>query len=295
MRVTVKWHLQFVCDLQRVRILFAYGWKLLVSSLLDTLYQDLSSLVIGKKYNTGILGYYNRGKQFPQFIISAINGAIQSVMLPVMSAKQDERSQVKALTRNSIMLSSYIIFPLMAGLAGVASPLVRILLTDKWLPCVPFLQIFCFSLSFWPVHTSNLQAINAMGRSDIFLKLEIIKKVLGILALIITVMCFSSPIAIAMTGVFTGVISCFINAYPNKRLINYSYKEQVEDILPSFFISIAMFICISLLANLKVGIVYLLIIQVLAGIIVYLTLSLIFKLRPFIKILNIILKREKVL
>ena len=268
MRVTVKWHLQFVCDLQRVRILFAYGWKLLVSSLLDTLYQDLSSLVIGKKYNTGILGYYNRGKQFPQFIISAINGAIQSVMLPVMSAKQDERSQVKALTRNSIMLSSYIIFPLMAGLAGVASPLVRILLTDKWLPCVPFLQIFCFSLSFWPVHTSNLQAINAMGRSDIFLKLEIIKKVLGILALIITVMCFSSPIAIAMTGVFTGVISCFINAYPNKRLINYSYKEQVEDILPSFFISIAMFICISLLANLKVGIVYLLIIKVLAGIIV---------------------------
>src|SRR5699024_10699461 len=121
---------------------------------------------------SGTLGYYNRGKQFPQFIINAINGAVQSVMLPAMSAKQDSKSQVKELTRASITLRSYIIFPLMGGLAGVARPLVQLLLTEKWLPCVPFLQIFCFSFAFWPIHTSNLQALNAMGRSDIFLKLE---------------------------------------------------------------------------------------------------------------------------
>ena len=293
--ITVKWRPRKAFSWKRLRTLLTFGWKLLISALLDTSYNNLRNLIIGKLYSSADLAFYNQGDKFPKVIVTNINTSIDSVLLPTMSSAQDDKERVKQMTRRAIKTSTYVMAPLMMGLAFCAEPIVRIVLTDKWLPCVPFLQIFCFSLSFWPVHTSNLQAINAMGRSDIFLKLEIIKKVLGILALIITVMCFSSPIAIAMTGVFTGVISCFINAYPNKRLINYSYKEQVEDILPSFFISIAMFICISLLANLKVGIVYLLIIQVLAGIIVYLTLSLIFKLRPFIKILNIILKREKVL
>jgi len=180
MRFTVKLKLRLVCNLARVKVLFAYGWKLLMSSLLDTLYQDLRSLVIGKKYNSDTLGYYNRGKNFPQFIISAVNGAVQSVMLPAMSAEQDDSKRVKDLMRTSITMSAYVIFPVMAGLAAVASPLVRLLLTDKWLPCVPYMQIYCFSLAFYPVHSCNLQAINAVGRSDIFLKLEIIKKSIGI-------------------------------------------------------------------------------------------------------------------
>lgn len=108
-------------------------------------------------------------------------------MLPAMSAVQDDSMRVKAIMRNSIMMSAYIIFPMMAGLAAIAEPLVRLLLTDKWLPCVPFMQIYCFTFAFWPVHTSNLQAINAMGRSDIFLKLEIIKKSYGLIALVIAV------------------------------------------------------------------------------------------------------------
>src|SRR5699024_7476167 len=127
---------------------------------------------------------------------------------------------------------------------GVARPLVQLLLTEKWLPCVPFLQIFCFSFAFWRIHTSNLQAINAMGRSDIFLKLEIVKKVIGILVLVIAVFGFDTPIAIAFTGCVTGVISCFINAYPNKTLIGYSYIEQMHDILPSFMATLFMFLCV---------------------------------------------------
>ena len=176
MFITVKWRPKLVCNLRRVKVLFAFGWKLLVSSLLDTLYQDLRSLVIGKKYDAGTLGYYNRGKQFPQFFISAVNGTVQSVMLPAMSAKQDEPEKVKDLMRSSVTLSSYVIFPMMAGLAAVAPALVELLLTEKWLPCVPYMQIYCFSLAFYPVHSCNLQAINAMGRSDIFLKLEISKR-----------------------------------------------------------------------------------------------------------------------
>ena len=281
MRFTSKLKLRFVCELDRVRILFRYGWKLLVSSLIDTLYQDLRSLVIGWKYDSGTLGYYNRGKHFPQFIINAVNGAVQSVMLPAMSAEQDDRERVKKMMRTSITTSAYIIFPMMAGLAAVATPLISLLLTDKWLPAVPYMQIYCFTLAFYPVHTCNLQAINAMGRSDIFLKLEIIKKLMGVSFLVVAVLCFDSPIAIAMTGVITTVISCFINSYPNKKLVGYSYFEQMKDILPSLLLSVLMGAVILLVGMLRIHAFFLLLIQVTLGIAIYLGASVILKPAPY--------------
>lgn len=285
--------LRFVCNLRRVRMLFSFGWKLLVSGLLDTLYQDLRSLVIGKKYNSETLGYYNRGKQFPQFIINAVNGTVQSVMLPAMSAKQDDKSQVKALTRSSIMISAYILFPLMAGLAGVASALVELLLTEKWLPCVPYMQIYCFTLAFYPVHSCNLQAINAMGRSDIFLKLEIVKKGMGIAALLVAVFCFDSPIAIAMTGAFTTVVSCFINAYPNKKLIGYSYFEQMRDILPSIAAAVVMLGAVLAVQLMGLGAFVTLAVQMTVGVAVYVAVSVIFRLEPFRLLLNMLKNKAK--
>lgn len=285
---TVKWRPSFSFDLKRVKVLFAYGWKLLVSSLLDTLYQDLSSLVIGKKYDSGTLGYYNRGKQFPQFLINSINGAIQSVMLPAISSIQDYKDQVKSMMRRSIILSSYIIFPVMVGLAVVAEPTVKILLTDKWLPCVPYMQIFCISFAFYPVHSCNLQTINAIGRSDIFLKLEIIKKTIGIAVLCIAVFCFDSPIVIAFTGVITTFTSCFINAYPNKRLINYSYIEQMRDILPNILLSCLMGLLIYPVLFLNLNALITLLIQIILGIFIYVLLSIISKNDSFYYILNII-------
>lgn len=281
MRFTSKLKLRLVCELDRVRILFRYGWKLLVSSLIDTLYQDLRSLVIGWKYDSGTLGYYNRGKQFPQFIINAVNGAVQSVMLPAMSAEQDDRERVKKMMRTSITTSAYIIFPMMAGLAAVATPLISLLLTDKWLPAVPYMQIYCFTLAFYPVHTCNLQAINAMGRSDIFLKLEIIKKLMGVSFLVVAVLCFDSPIAIAMTGVITTVVSCFINSYPNKKLVGYSYFEQMKDILPSLLLSVLMGAVILLVGMLRIHAFFLLLIQVTLGIAIYLGASVILKPAPY--------------
>lgn len=280
--------LRFVCNFSRVKVLFAFGWKLLASGLMDTLYQELRSLVIGKKYDSGTLAYYNRGKNFPQFIITAVNGTVQSVMLPAMSAKQDDSSEVKTLTRNSIMLSAYILFPLMAGLAGVATPLVTLLLTEKWLPSVPYMQIYCFTLAFYPVHSCNLQAINAMGRSDIFLKLEIWKKGIGILALIIAVFCFDSPIAIAMTGAFTTLISCFINASPNKKLIGYSYLEQMKDILPSFAAAVVMLVAVLAVEVLKLNVLLTLVLQVLVGVVVYVLISAVMKLEPFRMLLDVL-------
>ena len=290
MTFTSNLKLQFVINWKRAVILFRFGWKLLVSGLLNTLYMELRSLVIGKKYDSGTLGYYNRGKQFPQFIINAIDGAVQSVMLPAIASEQDEQARVKALMRSSITLTSYIIFPMMAGLAGVAAPLVSLLLTDKWLPCVPYLQIYCFTFAFYPVHTCNLQAINAVGRSDIFLKLEIIKKAIGITALVIAVFCFNSPIAIAATGIITGLISCFVNASPNKKLVGYSYFEQMKDILPSLLFSLVMLGCVLAVQLLHLNNILTILLQIVVGVVVYVLLSMLFKLEPFRILLNIFKK-----
>jgi len=293
MFVTVKWRPRMVCNLPRVKVLFSFGWKLLLSSLLDTLYQDIRSLVIGKKYHADTLGYYNRGKQFPQFIISAVNGTVQSVMLPAMSAKQDEPGKVKDLMRSSITLSSYVIFPMMAGLAAVAPALVELLLTEKWLPCVPYLQIYCFSYAFYPVHSCNLQAINAMGRSDVFLILEIIKKLVGIPLLVGAVVLFKSPIAIAMTGVITAFTSSFINAFPNKKLVNYSYLEQMKDVLPSLICALLMFGSVWAVQLLALGSLATLAIQLVVGVGVYVGLSALIRLEPFRLLTQMLLSRLK--
>ncbi len=290
---TVRWRPRLVCNLKRVKELFAYGWKLLVSSLIDTLHQDLRSLIIGRKYDAGTLGYYNRGKQFPQFIINAINTTVQSVLLPAMSEKQDERDKLKTMMRISITLSAFVIFPMMAGLAGVARPLVELLLTEKWLPCVPYMQIYCFSLAFRPVHSCNLQAINATGRSDIFLKLEIIKKIIGTIALVIAVVCFDSPIAIAMTGIVTTLLNCFVNAFPNRKLVGYSYKEQMLDILPAFTAAMLMFGVVLLIELLQLNSYVTMMVQIIAGVAVYVGLAVVFRIKAFDTILSIIKKYSK--
>ena len=288
---TVKWRPSLVFSFKRLKSLFSFGWKLLFSSLIDTLYQNIYSLVIGKKYSSADLGYYNKGKQFSFLIINNINSSIDSVLFPAMSNLQDNRESVKALTRRAIKTSTFVIFPAMAGLAAVATPLVKLLLTDKWLPCVPFLQFCCFTYAFWPIHTANLQAIKAMGRSDIFLKLEIIKKVIGIITLIITVPLGLIPMMIGRC--VTTLTGSFINAFPNRKLLNYSYFEQIKDILPSFVISLIMAGVVLILGNLKINLFFVLIIQVLVGAATYVIISKIFKIEAFEYILNMLKKFKK--
>ena len=287
LQFTSKLKIRFVVDFGRIMVMFSFGWKLLLSGLIDTIYQDVQGLGIGKKYSNATLGFYNRGRQFPQFLINSINGAIQSVMLPAMSEKQDSKASVKEMMRNSISISAFIVFPMMAGLAGVAEPLVKVLLTDAWLPCVPYMQINCFIFAFFPMSSCNLQAINAMGRSDIFLKLEIIKKIYGAIALVIAIVFFESPLAIVVTGLITTVVSVFVNAYPNKKLVDYSYFEQMRDMLPSMLLSILMFVIVLLVGELSLHPFILLIVQVFVGVVVYFLFAAIFKVKPFIAIKDI--------
>ena len=276
---TVKWRPHLIFSTTRVKSLFSYGSKLLAAGLLDTLYSNLRTLIIGRMYTPSMLGYYNRGQQFPQLIVSNINGSIQSVMLPALSAHQDDRKRVKEMMRRAVVSSSFLIFPMMVGMAVVAEPLVKIVLTEKWLPAIPFLQIACFTFALWPIHTANLQAINAMGRSDIFLRLEIIKKIMGLIVLVVSLP--FGVYAIALGGIFSGLIGTFINAYPNKELLNYSYKEQWLDIMPSLLISLIMGGIVYLFNFLNILAWQILILQIVSGGIIYILLAKIFKIESF--------------
>lgn len=289
----IKWHPKIKFNLERVKTFFSFGWKLLVSSLIDTIYQNLTNLVVGKKYSSETLGYYNRGNQFPNLFVTNINGSIQAVMLPALSKYQDDKSRMKNMMRRSIMTSSYILFPLLVGLAVCGKPLISLLLTDKWLPCIPYLRVFCFIYAFWPIHTANLQAINALGRSDKFLQLEIIKKSYGIITLLITVFCFKSPMAIAIGTACTSVISCFVNAHPNKKLLDYSYLEQMKDILPPMFLSLIMGGIVYTISLLQLNDVITLLIQIPVGIFIYWISSKIIHLESYDYILSMLRKLKK--
>lgn len=276
---TVKWRPELVFSFKRMKDLFSYGWKLLCSSLIDTIYSNIYSLIIGQYYSKDDLGCYNRGKQFPMLIVNNINSAIDSVIFPVLSKVQNDAERFKAMMRRSIVTSTFFIMPAMGGLAAVAEPLTRILLTDKWLPAVPFIQFCCFIYAFWPIHTANLQAIKAMGRSDIFLKLEIIKKAVGVIILIITL---PHGLTVMMLGrCIATLISSVVNAHPNKKLLGYSYFEQLKDIAPSMLLSLFMCGVVWSVTLLPLNMWIQITVQVVLGAFIYVAGAKLFKLECF--------------
>ena len=284
--ITVKWKPILKFSFKRLSSLFKFGWKMLCSGLLDTIYNELYGLVIGKMYSTEQLAYYNKGNQFPQLVTENINGSISSVMLPTLSNEQDNKEKVKSMMKRAIKTSSFILFPMIFGLAAVSEPLVKILLTDKWLPAVSIMQLLCFSYLLWPIHTINLQAINALGRSDIFLKLEIVKKIVGIIALIISIP--FGIIFMVIMKIVTSVVSSFINSYPNKKLLNYSFIEQIKDILPALILSAIMFIITYSISFFEINSIITLVLQLLVGSIVYIVLSYLTKVESLTYALDII-------
>ena len=277
--VTVKWRPKKIFSWCRLKRLLGFGWKLLASSLIDTVYNNLRNLIIGKLYTSSDLAYYNQGDKFPKMIVTNINSSIDSVLLPTMAGSQDIPERVKSMTRRAIKTSTYVMAPLMIGLAFCATPIVQLVLTDKWLPCVPFLQVFCVTYMFYPIHTANLNAIKAMGRSDLFLKLEIAKKAIGMI-LLLTTMWFGA-MAMVYSLLVSMVINMIINSWPNRKLLNYSFKEQIIDILPGTAIAVLMGVIISLIRLFNLPTLVTLIIQVLLGAVIYIGLSAILKLESF--------------
>lgn len=277
--LTVKWRPKLMFSWNRLKTLLVFGWKLLVSALLDTCYNNLRNLIIGKMYSSADLAYYNQGDKFPKVIVTNINTSIDSVLLPTMSSAQDDRERVKNMTRRAIKTSTYVMAPLMMGLAFCSVPIVHLVLTDKWLPCVPFLRIFCVTYMFYPIHTANLNAINAMGRSDWFLRLEVIKKIVG-MAILLSTMWFG-VMAMAYSLLLSSVLSQIINSWPNRKLLGYGYLEQIRDIAPAIILAVIMGICVYFIGYIPLPTIVTLIIQIVAGAIIYIVLSAILKLEEY--------------
>lgn len=271
LRVSIKWTPKIKFSWKRMKSLFSFGWKLLVSNLLEVVYNNLRQLIIGKKYSSADLAYYNKALQWPNLIVNNINIAIDSVLLPTLSQEQESLTRVKTMTQKSIQMSGFILFPLLFGLAGSSRSLIGFLLTEKWLPSVPYMIVFCLYFSLFPIHTANLNAIKAVGKSGVFLKLEIIKKIIGIILLFIT-MPFG-PLYMALSLLIAGVLYVFINAYPNSKIIHYSVFEQIKDILPSFIMSVVMGSVLFGIGFIPIPYFLLLIIQVSVGPAIYLLLS----------------------
>lgn len=291
--LTVSWKPRLFFSMGRIKTMFSFGWKLLCASLLDTIFNNLYGLLIGKIYNEELLGSYNRGEQFPKLIAGNLGAAIQAVLLPAFSARQDDMAQIRQMARRAVQISSFVVLPMLMGLFGVADTLVLVLLGEKWLICVPFLRIMCIAYCFWPIHITNLQAINALGRSDIFLKLEIIKKTLSILALVIG-MRYSVYVMVGLKA-FQDFLCTFINAAPNRRLLNYSILKQWQDVMPPAALSAVM--CLTVMASgawlgmlpaaARLGV------QVMIGMAVYLFLAWALKMKSFGYLWNLVKEQKR--
>ena len=262
-----------IFEISRLGALFSFGSKILMASLIDTGFENLNGLVLGKAYNEETLGNYNRGEQFPKLIIMNLGNAIQSVMLPL-----------RYLLKNSIILSSYIILPMMFGMVAMADTIILVLLGEQWKFAIPFLRLLSISYACWPIHIANLQAINALGRSDKFLKLEIIKKGLGVIALFIGVY-FGALVVVAMK-VLADFIGIFINAYPNRELLNYDAKMQLKDISKSIILASLMAVIVFLFGLVIPTSFIKIIILPIVGIISYILLSILSKNESFYFLVN---------
>jgi len=267
----IKWRPTFNFSIKRLSGLLKYGWKILAGSLIDSVYNESRSLLIGKMYTAVDLAFYTKGKNFPELIVSNIDTTISTVLFPAISANQEKKDKMKALTRRAVKTSSYIIWPMMMGLAVISDRLIPLILTDKWLESIPYLKVACCYYALFPICSSNLQAIKATGHSDVYLKLEIVKKVTGILAMLFFIR--YSVMAVVVSTLFTTILALFLNAIPNAKLITYGLKEQFFDLLPSAIITLGMIIIVYLISFLPLPDIPVLLLQVLSGLVVYLVLS----------------------
>jgi O-antigen/teichoic acid export membrane protein len=282
----VPWKPQLVFDRARAVVLFRFGWKLLASGVMDQAYQSLSSLFIGAVFNKTDLGYVDNGKKYPYYLGAMLDGTIQPVMLSAVSSVQDNIEHVKRLTRRALKTSTFVIIPSMTAFALVAEPLVLILFGEKWLPCVPFLRMYCFIYALLPIHTTNLQVLNGMGRSDLFLKLEVYKKIIGLSIMCFTVFVMRDLYVIVGGYIINGIIATFINAAPNKKVIGYSYAEQIRDILPAFGLAAVAAVAAAPLSGLAMGPLAMVLVQCVVFSVVYLAVAAILRVEEFTYLVN---------
>lgn len=279
--IQLDWRPRLEFSVDSMRKLFGFGSRLLFSGLLEQGYQSLSDLIIGRQFSATSLGLVSQGKKYPSAIGSILDGAIQPVMLSAVSKVQDDVPRVKSLVRRALKTSTYLIAPSMTLFAVLAPSLVPILLGEQWTDSVWFMQVYCLVYALLPIHTTNLQALNGMGRSDLFLRLELVKKAYGIVNLLLCAFVLRNVRMMVASYLVTGVVSTFVNAWPNRRVIGYSYGEQVRDILPAFLIAGASALAASAVGMLGPVTLATMALQAAVFAAVYIGLSVVFRVEEF--------------
>ncbi|MBQ9936951.1 MAG: lipopolysaccharide biosynthesis protein [Oscillospiraceae bacterium] len=286
----IRFRLAF--SVERLKGLFNYGWKMFVASVISVIYDEIKPLIVGLKFSAVDLAYYNKGKGYPQLLNSSICDTVTSVLFPVISKFQENKNDVLNITRRFMSISSYIVFPMLIGFYVLSDSFITVVLTEKWLPISPYIKIFCVSFIFNIVQTANLQAIRAIGRSDVILKLEIIKKTLYFIVIALFIYFSDSPYMLAVSGIVCTLIATIVNTYPNRKLIGYRYRYQFIDLLPNLVIAIMMGTVVYFVNFIRIGLTGKLILQIFVGVIVYIALSIVTKNKNFKYILGIIKVRK---
>lgn len=288
-----NWKLKPRFSLESIRKIYSFGWKLTVSATINAIYQQLRGLVIGKKYSSTDLAYYDRGLQYPNLIINNVDNSIASVLAPVLSKKQDDLPQLKSMVMRGVKTSSVVLFPLLIGLAVCAEPIVLLMLTEKWLPCVPYLQVLSIALMLKPIQTANLQGILALGKSDVYLKIQMIQKTIGIAMIAITIFFFNSPFAVAVGELVSFILFACVNTYPNVKYLKYKPIEQITNILPQLIVSALMGGLVYLIGILQINTLLLLTLQIVAGAVFYIGVMYLFKVDAFMYLWKMLLSTLK--
>lgn len=289
LQLTIKWKLTKEFSFRRVKLLFDYGWKLLLQSLVLQLYASLRSLLIGKFYTTEDLSFYTKGNQFPDLISSNIDTGINAVLFPVMSQSQDSLERVKSMARKTTDFTSYVMSPILVGFMAVAESFISLLLTDKWLPCVPYLRVCCIVLLFRAPQTAILQAVKAVGRSDSVLKVDLPIRVFALVVLCISLR--FGVLTFALSEIIITIFGTMLYVIIAKKIINYSGCEVCHDFLINVFMSIVMGLIVW-----RIGVIVpacplvVMIVQLFIGVIIYVIFSIIIKASGFLEVKSIIIK-----
>lgn len=282
----LRWIPTFTLNINKVLSFFSFGWKVLVTSLVDELFTELRSLVIGKYYSSSDLSYFNRGKQYPNLLMRSLNGSLQAVLLPKLSKQQEDTSAQHSIIRRSISVSAYVMFPLLTLLAVSATPMVTWMLTEKWLPCVIFIQLHCVYYATWPITTTNIQALYAIGKSEVVLKAEIFRKTVDLIVLLATIK--YGVIAIAIGAVLVSIISIPIYVIPSQKYVKYKVRWQINDIMAPLMMSVAMGTIVYFVRYLNCNSFVIFCIQISTGFFLYITMSHIFKVGAYNQIKSVI-------
>lgn len=275
------WYPKLVFSVTRAKELWGFGWKMLVSALLCSVYNDVRALIVGKKYSTEELAYYNKGQQFPDILSNTLDVSIQSVMLPVMSKVQDSKSALNSYMLRSMTLSTFVVAPVLLGLAAVGKTFFPLLLTEKWNQSIPLLMVFCVAYIFIPIRSSNLSLMKATGRSDVYMKIEAVRRIVMLVILLISIFCFNSVMAIALgflisSAIDTGIVVACVNSLSGLGLL-----KQLAKLWKILLSGVVMAVIVYLMNGIPIMPILRLALQVATGAVIYIGSAYLLKIEPF--------------